>query len=137
MSALRQPTPSADPPAVAALPATSRDELEAIRENYTFVDSADEAVSLGILAQRPDVAAILLDALPHVREIFGDGTQIMLLAVDDPTEPSLSLSARIVTSAPVPAARANRDAFYQAFWLGVPGAIDEVLSFGLTWPRAT
>jgi hypothetical protein len=137
MSALRQPTPPADSPPVAALPATSREVLDAVRNAYSFVDSADEAVVLGILATRPDVAAVLLDALPYVRDIFGDDTRVMLLSVDDPTEASLSLSARIVTSQPVPAARAKRDAFYQTFWLDVPGAIDEVLSFGLTWPSTT
>lgn len=137
MSALRQPTPPPDTPPVAALSATSRDVLDAVRAAYTFVNSEDEAIALGILAQRPDVATVLLDALPYVRVIFGDGTRVMLLSVEDPTEASLSLSARIVTSAPVSAARAKRDSFYRAFWLGVPAAIDEVLSFGLTWPRTT
>lgn len=136
MSALRQPTPP-DPPSVAALPATSREALEAIRAAYTFVDASDEAVALGILAQRPDVAAVLLDALPHVREIFGDGTQVMLITVDEHTVAPLRLSARIVTSESVPDARARRDAFYRAWWLGVPAEIDDVLSFGLIWPRGT
>ncbi len=137
MSALRQPTPPVEPPSVAALPATSREVLEAIRDAYTFVDSADEAVALGIVAQRPDIAAVLLDALPHVREIFGDKTQVMLISVDEHTDAPLRLSARIVTTESVEDARAKRDAFYRAWWLSVPAEIDEVLSFGLIWPRDT
>lgn len=137
MSALRQPTPPPDPPQVSALPATSKDVLDAIRAAYTFVDASDEAVALGILAQRPDVAAVLLDALPHVREIFGDETQVMLLSVDEHTDAPLRLSARIVTTESVPDARARRDAFYRAWWLSVPAEVDDVLSFGLIWPRGT
>lgn len=135
MSALRQPTPPSDAPSVAALATTSSEVLDAIRRAYTFVDASDEAASLGLLAQRPDIAAVLLEALPHVRDVFGESTRILLLAVDDPSDASISLSARIVTSEPVSAARAKRDAFYRAFWLGVPATIDEVLSFGLSWPR--
>lgn len=137
MCALRQPMPPSDVPPVAALPATPSEVLSAIRDAYSFVDATDEASVLRILAKRPDVAAVLLEALPHMRDTFGDGTDAILLSVDDHTEASSSLSARIVSTESVPKARAKRDAFYRSFWLGVPGEIDEVLSFGLIWPRTT
>ena len=98
MSALRQPTPPADAPPVAALPATPSEVLSAIRDAYSFVDATDEASVLRILAKRPDVAAVLLEALPQMRDTFGDGTHAMLLSVDDHTEASSSLSARIVST---------------------------------------
>ena len=137
MGALRQPTPPADLPPVATLPATPSEVLSAIRNAYSFVDATDEASVLRILAKRPDVAAVLLEALPHMRDIFGDGTHAMLLSVDDHNEASSSLSARIVSTESVPEARAKRDDFYRSSWLGVPGEIDEVLPFGLIWPRTT
>jgi len=137
MSALRQPTPPTDAPTVAALPATPRVVLDAIRGAYSFADATDEASVFRILEKRPDVAAVLLEALPHMRNIFGAGTHAMLLSVDDHTDASSSLSARIVSTESVPKARAKRDAFYRSFWLGVPGEIDEVLSFGLIWPHTT
>lgn len=137
MSALRQPTPPGDTPPVAALPATRREVLDAIREAYSFVDRDDEGIVLSILAKRPDVAEVLLGALPHVHEIFGDDTRIMLLSVDEQTGEPLRLTARIATTESVSAARAKRDVFYRSFWLSIPGAIDEILSFGLVWPRPT
>lgn len=135
MSALRQPTTSANTPSVAALPATSPEILRSIRAAYTFPDSSDEEVALSILSQRPDVAAVLLESLPHVRAVFGDETQVMLLVVDDHSEDPVRLSARIVTIDSVPEARSKRAAFYRSWWLGIPVEIDEVLSYGLIWPR--
>lgn len=99
MSALRQPTPPADPPAVAALPATSREVLDAIRENYTFVDSADERAVMSILATRPDIASVLMAALPQVYAIFGDGTQVLLVTIDEHNSEPIRLSALIVSTA--------------------------------------
>lgn len=111
--------------------------LDVIREAYTFVDSSDEALVIDILARRPDIAVVLLDALPHDRAVFGDDTQVMLLAVDEQTGAPQRLSARIVTTESVPGPRLERDRLYRTFWLDVPGAVDEVLSPGLMWPRAT
>lgn len=134
MSALRQPTPP-DPPSVAALPATSREALEAIRAAYIFTDASDEAVALGILAQRPDVAAVLLDALPHVREIFGDGTQVMLITVDEHTVAPIRLSARIVTTESMADALLKRSAFFRTWWNDASSEVLGDLSFDLIWPR--
>ena len=65
MSALRRPSPPPAAPApVASLPMTSQETLEAVRAAYTFIHAADEALALGILAQRPDIAALLLEAPP-------------------------------------------------------------------------
>src|SRR5688500_19998416 len=79
MTALRQPSPS-EQPRVTALSQTSQEVLEAIRQAYTFVESENEAAVFGILATRPDVAAVLLEALPHVASIFGERTPILLMA---------------------------------------------------------
>ncbi|MCA9878595.1 MAG: hypothetical protein KC442_12460, partial [Thermomicrobiales bacterium] len=136
MSALpRQPTPAADTPPVAALPATSREILERIRKAYTFLDAVDEAAAFSILAQRPDVAAVLLSALPHVREVFDNDTQVLLITVDDHTDAPLRLSARIVTTESLPEALAKRDAFYRTWWSNASDTILGDLSFGLLWPR--
>lgn len=130
MSALRQPTPP-DPPSVAALASTSPDVLAEIRAAYTFVDARNESEALGILAQRPDVSAILLEALSHVEEIFGEDTQVLLIATDHYDGHPPTLSARITASGTAPEQLAKRDAFYRAWWLGIPGEIDEILSFGV------
>jgi hypothetical protein len=131
MSALRQPTPPVDPPSVAALPATAREVLDAIRAAYTFVDASNEAAALGIVAQRPEIAAALLDALPHVREIFGGTTQVLLLATDHHDGRPPTLSARIEANGSIAEQLAKGDEFYRAWWLRVPVEIDEVLSFGV------
>lgn len=68
--------------------------------------------------------------------IFGNETHVMLISVDEHSYSPLWLSARIVTAESVPDAHLKRDHFYQAWWLGVPGAVDDILSYGLMWPRA-
>lgn len=131
MSALRQPTPPVDPPSVAALPATSGEVLDAVRAAYTFVDATNEAAAFGILAKRPDIAALLLEGLPHVEAIFGEGTSILLLAIDHHTGEPLTLAARIQTSASVPEALAKQRVFYRAWWLDAGDAILGDLTFGV------
>lgn len=134
-SALRQPTPPADPPSVTALPATPRETLDVIRMAYTFVDASDERVALGILSQRPDIASVLLEALPQVAAIFGEDAPVVLMTIDEHNREPLRLSACVQTTEPVPAAQEKLIALYRAWWNGVSGDIDEALSFGLTWPR--
>ncbi len=131
MSALRQPTPPAETPSVAALAATSRETLDAIRAAYTFVDATNEAAAFGILAKRPVVAAVLLEGLPHVEAIFGEGTPILLLAIDHHTGEPLTLAARIQTSASVPEALAKQRAFFRAWWLDAGDAVLGDLTFGV------
>lgn len=131
MSALRHPTPPDDAPTVAALPTTSLDVLDAIREAYSFVDASNQTTALGILAKRPDVADALLRALPHVRAIFGEGSRILLVAVDYHTNEPPGLAALIETMDTVSESLAKQQRFYQDWWLSVPGAIADVLSFGV------
>jgi hypothetical protein len=131
MSALRRPTPPDDSPPVAALPATPLEVLDAIREAYTFANASNEAEALGVLVQRPDVSSVLLEALPHVREIFGAKTRVLLIATDHHDGRLPTLSARIDAQGSIPEQLAKGDEFYQAWWLGVPVEIDEVLSFGV------
>ena len=135
MSALRQPTPPADTPPVAALPATSRDVLDAIRAAYTFVDAADDRAAMSILAARPDVASVLVEALPHVYAIFGEGTPVVLITVDEHSSEPIRLSARIETTLPVREAQETLIAFYRAWWNEASSPVLGDLSFGLTWPR--
>lgn len=130
MSALRQPTPP-DPPSVTALPATSREVLGAIRAAYTFVDSADERAVMSILATRPDVAAILLDALPHVEAIFDKDTPILLVGIDYHTEEPLGLAALIEATGTVSERLAKQQRLYREWWLSVPSEIVDVLSFSV------
>ncbi len=132
MSALRQPTPPAETPSVAALPATSDEVLDAIREGYTFVDPANEREAMAILAARPDVAAVLLAALPHVYENFGDGTRVLLDVIDEHNSEPLRVGARIVSKAS-PDARSKLLAFYTAWWNDASGPVLGDLSFGLTY----
>jgi hypothetical protein len=136
MSALRQPTPPADSPSVAALPTTSREVLDAIRAAYTFVDDADERAAMSILATRPDVAAVLVEALPHVYAIFGEGNPVVLITIDEHSSEPIRLSALIETTHPLPEAQEKRNAFYQAWWNDASGPVLGDLSFGLTWPRS-
>ncbi|MDQ2655388.1 MAG: hypothetical protein M3Z20_20345 [Chloroflexota bacterium] len=131
MSALRQPTPPADPPPVAALPATSREVLKAIRAAYTFVDATNEAEALGILAQRPDVSSVLLAALPHVREIFGDDTRVLLIATNHYDGRPSTLSARIAARGSLSEQLAKQDEFFQAWWLDAGDAVFGELTFGV------
>ncbi|MFT4037648.1 MAG: hypothetical protein QM692_05660 [Thermomicrobiales bacterium] len=136
MSALRHPTPPLEaPPTVAALPSTSREVLDAVRAAYTFIDADDEALALSILTQRPDIATTLLEALPHVATIFGEGTPVFLVTVDDHTGDPITLSARVVTSAALPEAMAQQLALYRTWWNDASGPIFGDLSFGLTSPR--
>jgi hypothetical protein len=130
MSALRQPTPG-DAPSVAALPATRREALDAIREAYTFVDESNEAAALGILARRPDVAAALLQALPHISAIFGDDRRVLLVAIDYHTDEPLGLTVLIDTTGTVSERLMKQQRFYQDWWLSVPGEIADVLSFSV------
>lgn len=132
MSALRQPTPPADTPAVAALPATSSEVLDAIREGYTFVDPANEREAMAMLAARPDMAAVLLQALPHVAAIFGKETRVLLDVIDEHSFAPLRVGARIVSKAS-PDARSKLLAFYTAWWNDASGPVLGDLSFGLTY----
>jgi hypothetical protein len=131
MSASRQPTPPTDPPSVSALPATNARVLEAIRAAYTFVDARNEAEALSILLQRPDIAAVLLDALPHVREIFGGTTQVLLLATDHHDGRPPTLSARIEARGTLPRQLAMQDAFYRTWWLEAGDVVLGELTFGV------
>ncbi|MDQ2651554.1 MAG: hypothetical protein M3Z20_00805 [Chloroflexota bacterium] len=131
MCALRQPSPS-EQPLVTALPQTSHDVLAAIRSAYTFVDAADEAAVFAILATRPDVAAVLLEALPHVVAIFGDGTQVLLDVIDEHNSEPLRVGARIVSKAS-PDARNKLLAFFSAWWNDASGPVLGDLSFGLAY----
>jgi hypothetical protein len=105
--------------------------LEAIREAYTFVDESNEAAALGILARRPDVAAALLQALPHISAIFGEGSQVLLVAIDYHTGEPLGLAALVETTDTVSESLMKQQRFYQDWWLGVPGEIADVLSFSV------
>lgn len=131
MSALRQPTPPPETPPVAALPATRRDVLEAVRAAYTFVDARNEAEVFGVLEKRPDVAAVLLDALPHVDNVFGAGTGVLLLATNHLDGHPPTLSARINARGTIQEQLAKQDTFYRSWWLSISGEIDESLSFGV------
>lgn len=102
---------------------------------YTFVDASDERVALGILSERPDIASVLLEALPQVAAIFGEDAPVVLMTIDEHNREPLRLSACVQTTEPVPAAQEKLIALYRAWWNGVSGDIDEALSFGLTWPR--
>lgn len=134
MSALpRQSTQPEPAPPVAALPSTAPDVMAKVREAYSFFEAWDETQALALLAHRPDVAAVLIEALPHVYAIFGKGTPIRLIAVDDHTGEPITLSARIKASDPGPDSRTKRDAFYRSWWNRVSGEIDDVLSFGITY----
>lgn len=130
MSALRQPTPGDTPPVV-ALPATRREVLDAIREAYTFVEESNEAVVLGILAKRPDIAAVLVEALPRVDEIFGAETRVLLLATDHHDGHSPTLSARIATDGPVSEQVAKQGEFYRMWWLDAGDSVLGELTFGV------
>ena len=134
MSALpRQDTPPEETP-VAALP-TTPEVLAQIRKRYTFVSADQETEALAILARRPDIASVLVKALPHVDTIFGEGTDMLLLVIDYHTNEPLGLDARIVTPAPLPEAHEKRDAFYRAVWNEAALPVLGDLSFGLTSPR--
>lgn len=136
MSALRHPSaPPEAPTPVAALPATSREALEAVRAAYTFMDANDEAQALDILAHRPDIAAVLLEALPHVAAVFGDGTEVLLMTVDDHTDAPITLGARVVTSEALPASLAKQNALFRTWWNDASGPVFGDLSFGLISPR--
>jgi hypothetical protein len=131
MSALRQPTPSNDKPAVTALPATPRAVLDTIREAYAFLDASNEAVALEILSMRPDIAAVLVEALPHVYEIFGAETRIVLLATDHYDGRPTTLSARIEAAGPVQEQAAKLDELYRTWWLGAGDSVLGDLTFGV------
>lgn len=133
MSALRQPTPPTDAPPVAALPATPRVVLDAIRGAYIFADSADESVALGILSQRPDIASVLLEALPHVYASFGDGTGVRLDVLDEHSSEPIRFGARIVSAAASPESRIKLVAFYTTWWNDASRPVLGELSFGLTY----
>ncbi|MFT4037647.1 MAG: hypothetical protein QM692_05655 [Thermomicrobiales bacterium] len=136
MSALRRPTPPPEAPApVAALPSTSREVLDAVRAAYTFVSEDDETQALSMLTQRPDIAATLLEALPHVTAVFGEDTPLLLLVINEHSEAPLRFSAQIVTTHDLAAAQAKRDAFYDRWWSAAAGPVSGDLSFGISWPR--
>ena len=86
---------------------------------------------MSILATRPDVAAVLLDALPHVRKIFGDEARIMLISVDEHTDAPLRLSARIRSDGSVSEQFARRDALFQTWWNDASATVLGDLSFGV------
>ena len=132
MSALRQPTPPADPLPIAALPATSREVLDAVRAAYTFVDSADEQAAMSILATRPDIASVLMTALPPVYGIFGDGTRVLLVTIDEHNSEPIRLSALIVSAAEQDARR-KLFSFYTTWWNDASGPVLGELSFGITY----
>lgn len=138
MSALRHPSPPPEAPApVAASPATPREVLEAIRAAYTFTSADQERLALSVLAQRPDISEVLLQALSPVTAIFGDETPMWLLVIDEHSGAPLRLSAQIVTTDTLPIAQAKRDAFYDLWWGEAAAPVDGELSFGVSWPRAS
>ena len=105
--------------------------MDAIREAYTFVNAADERAVMGILATRLDVASVLVEALPHVHRIFGDGTRVLLVAIDYHTEEPSGLAALIEATGSVSERLAQQQRFYREWWLGVPGEIADILSFSM------
>lgn len=131
MSALRQSTPQGDAPSVTALPATSREVLDAIREAYTFVDESNEAAALGILTKRPDIAAVLVEALPRVNEIFGEETRVRLLATDHHDGHPPTLGARIEAVGPVSEQVEKQGEFYRTWWLDAGDRVLGELTFGV------
>ncbi|MFT4037654.1 MAG: hypothetical protein QM692_05695 [Thermomicrobiales bacterium] len=131
MSALRRPKHAPEPPSsVAAIPQTSRQVLEAIGAAYTFVDAEDEAKALSLLAQRPDVSAILIEALPHVVATFGEDAPVLLVVVEHHDGEPDSLAARIQSSAIGSAALEKLLAFYDDWWNEASGPVLGDLSFG-------
>ncbi len=131
MSALRQPTPPGDTPSVVALPATSREVLDAIREAYSFVDESNEAAALGILAKRPDIAMVLVEALPRVDEIFGAETRVLLLATDHHDGHPPTLSARIDAVGAISEQLEKQGEFYRTWWLDAGDSVLGELTFGV------
>lgn len=132
MSALRQPTPPADPPSVAALPATPLKVLEAIRTAYTFAVAVDERGVMSILATRPDIASVLMAALPQVYAIFGDGTQVFLVTIDEHNSDPIRLSALTISAADQDTRR-KIFSFYTNWWNDASGPVLGELSFGITY----
>lgn len=131
MSALRRPIHAPQPPSsVAAIPQTSRDVLGAIRAAYTFVDAEDEAKALSLLAQRPDVAATLLEALPHVAANFGEDAPVLLVVVEHHNGEPASLAARIQSSTTGAGSLSKLLAFYDDWWNEASGPVLGDLSFG-------
>lgn len=135
MSALPRQSASSGEPPVVALPSTSPEVLAHIRERYTFVSADQEAAALALLARRPDIASVLVEALPHVSAIFGADTDVLLLVIDYHTDEPLGLDALIVTADPLPEAHEKRDALYRAVWNETSLPVLGDLSFGLTSPR--
>lgn len=108
-------------------PTDAMSGLTRVAKRYTLIES--EGVKEFLLTH-PNLEKTLLDAVPEIEGIFGDGTSLSLqVLVDHDGDDDKSLFARIQTSLGVREALHRKKRLYREWWMKQPHVTQMPLTF--------
>lgn len=109
--------------------ARDSDPASLVAQHYVY-DTSSEVTA--IIDENSQVAQTLIDAIPHIKEFFGEEVSIALRVSCD-QESAPTLSANIQTTMEVSEARAARKSFNAAWWMRQPDTDGYMVSFNLEY----
>lgn len=118
---------------ISAAQQIAQEPASTVAKRYHFIEHEsymEQGSVSAFLDRHPDIANILLDAVPAIEKVFGAGTGLTLqVLVDQDGENDTSLFARIRTSKPVREAIALKKQFYREWWMKQAQALEAPLNF--------